>query len=270
MVNRITAVLLGLTSLATVDGASAQSVPESRFFDSDGVRIHYIEAGSGEPVLLLHGNTSRVDRWLETGVFEGLAEHYWVIAYDARAHGRSDKPHDVSAYGTEVALDAVRLLDHLRIERAHILGYSMGARVVGSLMTSHPDRFRSVILGGFAPAWNWSPEDEEAVEERAAGLRMDPPSWLIAAGQDTEALAANILGFPALAVTDRALAEVKIPALALVGSEDQNLGRVMDLKGLMPDMKVVVIEGASHSGAYGRSEFLEEVLLFLAGNEQGA
>ena len=95
----------------------------------------------------------------------------------------------------------------------------MGARIVGSLMISHPERFLSVILGGFAPAWNWSAEDQRRVEERAAG--MGTAARLIEGGQDVEALAANILGFPELAVTGRALAAVKIPALALVGSEER-------------------------------------------------
>ena len=272
MTNRIAIGLLGVATLVPFGGVRSQSVPESRFFDSDGVRIHYLDAGSGTPVLLLHGNTGTAGRWLEAGVFQALAEDYRVIAFDARAHGKSDKPHDVSAYGTETALDIVRLLDHLGVERAHMLGYSMGARIIGSLMTSHPERFLSVILGGMAPAWNWSAEDQRSVEERAANLRANPPARLVAAGQDAEALAANILGFPELAVTDRALTEVKIPALALVGSEDRHLQRLVELQGLMPDLNVVVIDGATHAGSAGalnRPEFVAEVRLFIAAHEDG-
>lgn len=256
-------VLTGLTGL-TGATARAQDSPGSQFFRSNGARIHYIEPGSGEPVVLLHGNTGSLEQWLESGVFQDLAQDYRAIAFDARAHGKSDKPHDPSAYGLEVALDILRLLDHLEIERAHIIGYSMGARVVGSFMISHPERFLRAILGGFAPAWNWSAEDQQGVESRASSMRTNPSPRLVEGGQDAEALAMNLLGFSELAVADRDLVAVKIPTLALVGSEDRNLERVMTLHTLMPAMKVVIIEGATHSGAFHRREFIAEVRSFVA------
>ena len=180
-------VLTGLTGL-TGATARAQDSPGSQFFRSNGARIHYIEAGSGEPVVLLHGNTGSLEQWLESGVFQDLAQDYRAIAFDARAHGKSDKPHDPSAYGLEVALDILRLLDHLEIERAHIIGYSMGARVVGSFMISHPERFLSAILGGFAPAWNWSAEDQQGVESRASSMLTNPSPRLVEGGGRTQRL----------------------------------------------------------------------------------
>lgn len=77
-------------------GAGAQEVQVSRVFDSDGVQIHYVDQGSGEPVLLIHGFTADLDvNWVEPGLFGRLREaDYRVIAYDSRGHGRSDKPDD--------------------------------------------------------------------------------------------------------------------------------------------------------------------------------
>jgi len=104
---------------------------EYRFFDSDGVRIRYIEQGVGEPIILLHGHTTRIElSWISTGVFDALSANHRVIAMDFRGYGESGKPHDPSAYGTQMAEDVIRLLDHLSIDRAHIIGYSMGAPFV--------------------------------------------------------------------------------------------------------------------------------------------
>src|SRR5687767_2761185 len=98
---------------------------EDNFFDSGGVRIRYIDQGAGEPIMLIHGNGGRLEAWTDYGVMQNLARDYRVIAFDARGHGMSGKPHDPTAYGRQMGLDAIRLLDHLKIKQAHIIGYSM-------------------------------------------------------------------------------------------------------------------------------------------------
>ena len=98
----------GIMGLAVMSGASAA---EDRFFDSAGVRIHYVEQGTGEPVVLIHGYTVDLkEQWVTTGVFHALAASYRVIALDARGHGLSDKPHERSAYGREMGLDTFAFL----------------------------------------------------------------------------------------------------------------------------------------------------------------
>src|SRR5262249_14426355 len=62
--------------------------------------------------------------------------------------GHSEKPHDANAYGEKMCLDVIRLMDHVGVQRAHMVGYSQGARVVGYLLTVHPDRFITATLGG--------------------------------------------------------------------------------------------------------------------------
>jgi pimeloyl-ACP methyl ester carboxylesterase len=116
--------------MAAVLLAAAFSIPalaqQDQFFDSNGVRIRYIEAGSGEPALLIHGYTASLDtNWIDTGVFQNLAKGHHVIAFDLRGHGKSGKPLDPAAYGREMVQDAIRVLDHLKIQRAHIVGYSL-------------------------------------------------------------------------------------------------------------------------------------------------
>ena len=102
--------------------AQPTAAPSDRFFDSNGVRIRYVEQGTGPPVVLMHGYTGTLDRhFLANGLFANLATHHRVIAIDLRGHGKSDKPHDPAAYGEVMAEDVVRLLDHLKIPRAHVI-----------------------------------------------------------------------------------------------------------------------------------------------------
>jgi len=256
--------ILVLCIIAIPGEVGAQDLPESQYFDSNGSRIHFIEQGSGEAVILMHGNTGSVNGWLRAGVYHNLAEDYRVIAFDARGHGKSDKPHDVSAYGAEMSQDIIRLLDHLGIEKAHIIGYSMGTRVLGHLMASHADRFLTATLGGFAPKRNWTSDDQKAVEKRYENLIKTPPQRLLDEGQDIQALATLVLGFSELTVTDKDLSNFQIPTVAIIGSKDPYLSRVNDLKALMPKMKVVVIDGATHRTAHRRPEFVEAARAIMA------
>src|SRR5215471_12978336 len=95
---------------------------QDKFFNSNGVRIRYVEQGTGETVVLVHGLGATADNWINSKVFQQLAKDYRVIALDCRGHGKSDKPHEPKQYGQEMALDVVRLLDYLKIKQAHIVG----------------------------------------------------------------------------------------------------------------------------------------------------
>jgi len=89
--------------------------------------------------------------WGGTGWIAELSEKYRAIAVDVRGHGLSDKPHEVGSYGyANMGADVTRLMDHLGIERALLMGYSMGASIAIELMLSNPERFRAIVLGGIA------------------------------------------------------------------------------------------------------------------------
>ena len=133
---------LGLTSAIA---SAADDV-----FDSDGVKIRYVTAGKGEPVILLHGWMADAGMWgrLDTNP---MSKEFQLIAVDLRGHGKSDKPHEVDRYGPAMAEDVIRLLDHLQLPKAHLVGYSMGAIVAGKVAATHPDRVLSIVYGGQAP-----------------------------------------------------------------------------------------------------------------------
>ena len=150
--SRCALLLCSVCSVLTPPALGAQD----QFFDSHGVQIHYVERGAGEPIVLVHGRGESLQSWIDNGVLPDLASDYRVIAIDCRGHGMSGKPHDPKQYGAEMALDIVRLLDHLGISRAHIVGYSMGANITSQLLTVHPERFITATLGGAAGRFRWT------------------------------------------------------------------------------------------------------------------
>ena len=144
---------------------------EERYFDSNGVRIHYTDEGTGEPVLLIHGFTADIVlQWDLPGIRQALARDFRVIAFDNRGHGKSDKPHDAAKYGTEMVEDAVRLLDHLKIQKAHVVGYSMGGLITLKLAVMHPERLLSATLGG---AGRMKESDFAVCDKMADALEKD-------------------------------------------------------------------------------------------------
>jgi pimeloyl-ACP methyl ester carboxylesterase len=260
---------------------------EDQFFDSAGVKIHYVIEGSGEPVLLIHGFTIDLERqWRAPGVIAALAKDRKVIAYDNRGHGKSDKPHDPKQYGLEMVEDAVRLLDHLQIKRANVVGYSMGATITNNLLTIHPERLISATLGGAAAKLEESDEpnlDEQFAEDIESGRGMTrlaqfltPPGRplpteeqlkAINAGfygrNDAKALAAVIRGMRDLNVAEAKAKANQLPVLALIGSLDPLTGRVEKMGAKLTGMSTIIIEGADHMTTPGRPEFAKELIGFL-------
>ena len=258
------------------------------YLDAAGVSLHYAEQGEGEPVMLLHGYTSDIrGQWMDTGVFPALARTYRTIALDARGHGSSDKPHDPAAYGAELGDDVPRLLDHLAIDRAHIVGYSMGAHTVAQLLTRHPERFRTAVLGGACGRRNWTKRDQRRVDTEAAEMEQGLPRSAILRlwpddrplpteeelhalavrqleGHDRLALAALRRSTPAQVVTETAMRAVTVPTLGIVGTSDPYVEDFLRLEGIMPQLELVTIDGADHATAPGRAEFRDALTAFLA------
>jgi pimeloyl-ACP methyl ester carboxylesterase len=122
-------------------------------FISDGVRIAYCDEGDrdGDAVLLIHGFASnREVNWRYTGWIKTLTDAgFRTIAVDNRGHGDSEKLYDPALYPSPLmAADAGRLLDHLGVERAHVIGYSMGARIAAFLALNRPEAVDRLVFGG--------------------------------------------------------------------------------------------------------------------------
>lgn len=276
-----------MAAAAGLLAAPAVRAAEERRFDSAGVPIRFIEEGRGEPVILLHGYTTNTEgQWVNTGVFPALVPHFRTIAMDARGHGRSGKPHDRAAYGPEMGRDVTRLMDHLGLRKAHIVGYSMGAHIVAQLAILDPGRFATLTLGGAAGRLGWTAEDQRRVDEESAEMdggllrsqflrlwpRDRPPpseaeiradSERRLAGQDARALAAVRRSNPDQVISMEELARVPMPTLGIVGTADPYLRDFERLKAAMPGLDLVTIPGASHGSATRTPEFRAALLRFL-------
>jgi pimeloyl-ACP methyl ester carboxylesterase len=283
------ALVAGIVSAFLWIGAA---LAQDRFLDAGGARIRHVDAGKGPPVVLIHGFTGDIERaWVNTGILPDLARDHRVLALDLRGHGRSDKPHDPRAYD-DVALDVIRLLDHLRIQKAHVVGYSLGGIIAIKLLTTHPDRFLSAVLGGAAYRRSRSAESDQATElaarEIEAGIYRalivstaptDEPapteeairarSREIAASADVRAHAALMRARRALLVSDAEIGAVRVPTLALVGAADPALPRVAAMPKRWPGLQVEVVPGAAHPtvherGLPRRPEFLAAIRRHIA------
>jgi len=144
VIGLLIACVIALAPAGRAQSTAAQS------FDSNGVQISYADRGRGVPVVLIHGFTGSYARhWEAPGVMQALeAAGYRVVAMDCRGHGQSGKPAEPAQYGMEMVGDVVRLLDHLKIEGAHIVGYSMGGAIANQLLVGHPERLLTVTLLG--------------------------------------------------------------------------------------------------------------------------
>jgi len=266
---------------------SAGRGAEDQFFDSNGVKIRYVVEGKGEPVLLIHGFTINVEtQWKAPGIIKELSKDYQVIALDNRGHGKSAKPHESKKYGREMAEDAIRLLDHLQIKKAHIVGYSMGGVITVKLLATHPDRFLTATLGGHGGIKEGSDTSfydklADSLEQgKGLGLmiaRLTPPGQpppseeqvkfinaALMANNDPKALAAVARGFKDLMVPWDELEANQIPTLALMGEKDPLKKGVDELKGRMANLTITVIKDADHGTAFNRPEFIKALKEFLA------
>jgi pimeloyl-ACP methyl ester carboxylesterase len=247
---------------------------QSRFQHGD-VEIAFLDEGDGEPIVLVHGFASTADvnwvhpSWLTTLKVAGRR----VIALDNRGHGASSKLYDPAAYHSALmAADVRALLDHLKIDRADVMGYSMGARITAYLALQNPERMRGAILGGLGghlvEGVGIPERVAEALEAPSLAAVSDPQGRVFRAfaeqtKSDLKALAACIRGSRQTLTRDQ-VAMIRAPALVAVGSKDAIAGSPQELAALLPAGRALEIPGRDHRTAVGDKVFKAGVLQFLA------
>jgi pimeloyl-ACP methyl ester carboxylesterase len=264
----------------------APAVAEDQFFDSDGVKIRYIDQGprDGEPVVLIHGGFSNAEAWAESGAIDALDDTYRVIAPDLRGHGKSDKPHDPRQYGNAFIDDIIRLLDHLGIEKAHIVGYSMGGRITFKLVADHPERVISAMpngtdgepistamlavmervatsleeSGSIRPVLDHFNSDGSMTEEQIEQIVES-----IRATNDTKALAAVARSFPEFRPDRSKLEANPAPCLVVIGEHDPNRTALEKTAGYMANLEVEILDGVNHVTAYRDPALIAAIRAFV-------
>ncbi len=244
-------------------------------FQNGTVEIAFLDEGEGEPIVLVHGFASSKEvNWVQPGWVATLTKSgRRVIALDNRGHGQSAKLYDPAEYHTSRMAEDVRaLMDHLGINRADVMGYSMGARIAAFLARDHADRVRSAILGGLgmrlvegaglperiADALE-APDIADVTGEQARLFR----AFAEQTNSDRRALAACIRG-SRQTLTREQVASIRAPMLIAVGSKDTVAGSAEALAALMLDARAVSIPERDHMLAVGDRVFKTAVLAFLA------
>ncbi len=229
---------------------------EHTFTAPDGTVIHYLEQGQGVPVILLHGAGTSGSSWFvdEPGTAQLLAKTNRVIAPDARGMGQSQS--GPPGNNETMIRDVVALMDYLKIQKAHIAGYSMGGALTAGLMRIAPDRFLTAAPMGIgikdAPEWSSkAPKDPEAPAGAARAAGAAPPARSATAGAaapPARGSAPQMNGNPD-PEQDVDLTKIKFPVLSVVGEYDRPYYKTTRMWRELQDFTFVMIPGANHGQA---------------------
>lgn len=256
------------------------------FADNQGVRIYYEVTGQGPPIFLSHGLTGDISFWRGYGYVDRLNDRYTVILFDARGHGRSDKPYDPQAYAYPLMVaDAVAILDQLGIAKAHYWGYSMGGYVGLGIAKHQPERLLSLVIGGTDPFQLPVEEGEPSpmlaifrrgvtggVDEIVAGIKelagsITPQYEQRLRSLDPRAIVAYLERAQLRPSFGDALTQMKMPCLLYAGEADKSAfenGSRAARK--MPNAQFFSLPDLNHVGAGSAVDLvMPEVLAFLSG-----
>src|SRR5277367_3079780 len=244
-------------------------------FHNGAVEIAYLDEGEGDPILLVHGFASSKNvNWVYPAWVSELKKNgRRVIAFDNRGHGESGKLYDAADYEiATMAGDISALMDHLKIERADVMGYSLGSRMTAVLALRAPQRLRSAILGGIGIGLieGGGPGENVAAALEAASLDevTDPVGRTFRAFADQTrsdrlALAACLRGSRGLMTREQAAA-ISVPVLIAVGTVDEIAGSAAALGKTIPGAEVLDIPNRDHMRAVGDKVYKSGVLDFLS------
>jgi pimeloyl-ACP methyl ester carboxylesterase len=247
---------------------------------SGGVPIHYEVSGQGLPIVLVHGFSSSFERdWRRTGWVDfHVREGRRVIGLDCRGHGKSGKPHSPEAYaGNQIPDDVLAVMDAAGIERADIMGYSMGALVTLNLLARRPERFASAVAGGTGlPRPSTDPQQREKL---AAALEAADPATISdpAALRFRQAVEGRGNDLAALAAFQRsertqadraALERLDLPLLVVVGADDEAVASARELAEIVSGAELIILAGEDHQGVLRAEAHKQAVGRFLRGSRQ--
>jgi pimeloyl-ACP methyl ester carboxylesterase len=252
----------------------AEEPKNDYFTTSDGVKIHYMTIGDhGTWVVLIHGFSDSAQRmFFTTGIAPALAKNHRVVAIDNRNHGLSDKP---NPNGPGRAEDTIELMDHLKIAKAHIHGYSMGGGFTGALLATHPDRFITAIFGG-----SGIPEVDEDLRKKAAAMDTPMPAPQGAEAAAFQHLQERIAASRGNATTPPPaprplqidLTKITIPVLAINGEFDSPHAKTQRMSRELKNFSNVILPAKNHVGAIAvggpmPQQYVDSLVDFIDAND---
>ena len=231
--------------------ASREVWTEDYFTVEDGTKLHWVEMGSGPPVILIHGaGGSAVGNWFVNGIAPALAATNRVIGIDMRGHGLSEPGPDGGRQ--KMSADVIEFMDEQKIDKAHIGGYSMGGFVTAGILATQPGRFLSASFGGsgLTETDEWQP--------RAGVPAIDRSEFLAR----QRALSASI-----------DLTKLEFPIIAINGEYDRPYAKTHRLWREARNFTSVVLPGKGHLSAIMRGfipqQYIDSMVAFITTNNPG-
>jgi pimeloyl-ACP methyl ester carboxylesterase len=234
----------------------------------DGTKFHYLEMGTGTPVILIHGSGGTAVNWMMNGLGPALAKTNRVLAIDMRNHGQTVGPDGKRQARTpNMDLDVIAFMDGLGIQRAHIGGFSMGGSITSQLMARAPERFITAHFGGsgvreaegseFAKLIPKDPEGTAPLDAEARRLyqtraREQAEKAGIKPGTNAND-PSQLSSQPVPAAVPRPALDLKsitFPVLAVVGEFDQPYTRTHRLWREAPVFQRVILRNRGHLSSY--------------------
>ncbi len=258
-------------------------------FTQDNVSLHYVEKGQGQPVILIHGVLANSDlNWRFPSIIRKLSKNFHVISFDLRGHGKSDKPRGKENYGIELVHDICRLMDNLNIEKAHIVGYSLGGFIALKFATYYPEKAYSVTIAGAG----WEKPTEENLErlekiysamrekkdctplfelvgmknEGLGKISIAIGNWYFRSKNDLKVIADLMESVTELQVEEEELKNCKVPILLIGGTNDPLCKTIPELDSLLPDSRIVWVKKGTHATTIFKKEFVKNIEIFITNN----
>jgi len=247
---------------------------------SQGVKIRYDLGGEGPPLVLVHGWTASVrTNWELPGWVDVLKPHYRLVLLDLRGHGRSQKPWRKRAYSLPLlAGDVLAVMDHAGVERARIMGYSMGGMTALELLSYHGERFSAAVIGGMGAAFPINRGVNCREEETGEPPKLERSGWGV-----LKATASFLRHYDPIAqnavwrgifrnsqpVRDLArLSGIGQPVLIVVGTRDPLCPGTRLLEERLPNARRLTLSGRDHLTAVADPRYKAAVAEFFAQNGQ--
>lgn len=234
----------------------------------NGVRLHYSVVGSGPPVFWHTGGGGDGTMWRTAGYLDHLPGRLHLL-YDHRGHGSSDRPEALEAHHLEeYQADVIAVLDAAGVEKASMVGYSDGGRVVFGLAAEHPERVTAVVgieVASRTDTNDWRLELSKKVREigfrrwlevGSSGEAEPAPAWVLEnlASTETEMFALECEGWADAPTEYQLFRDIEAPTLIICGERENTDGSAEQAVGVLPRGRAVVLPGFGHLQAFWRSD----------------
>lgn len=218
----------------------------------DGVRVHYETEGEGAPLVLMHGLGGSLESWRNGGYVERLRDRFQLILIDSRGRGQSDYPRTQEAYELRTrVVDVATVLTDLGVQKAHYLGYAMGAWIGWGITVYMPQRFHSLALGGFGPVAD--PFEGGSVEAHFGEL------WHKFADEEQEVVRLMFAEMARFGGARQALKLTNLPLLLFAGERDPHLSSLVGATQLAKRASFFALEGKDHRTAFADADAVQSV-----------